>query len=145
MGTKYFCIYAKILGKLRLATLAVDRGVWKTFHASRKKKRSTIHPGLVGTNTNADLWAEKFDLSGVQRGEQTKLSMTTDGIGVSITIGHKQEAEEDDEEEEEEEQEDDDDMEEDGDQELIDITQYDHGMFKLQKLHSLKLAKTLTT
>jgi hypothetical protein len=36
-------------------------------------------------------------------------------------------------------------MEEDRDEELIDITQYDHGMFKLQKLHSLKLAKTLTT
>jgi hypothetical protein len=70
--------------------------------------------------------------------------MTTDRICLSVTFGQKQEAEEDDEEEEEE-QEDDDDMEEDGDEELIDITQYDHGMFKLQKLHPLNLAEALTT
>jgi hypothetical protein len=36
-------------------------------------------------------------------------------------------------------------MEEDRDEELIDITQYDHGMFKLQKLHPLRLAETLRT
>jgi hypothetical protein len=36
-------------------------------------------------------------------------------------------------------------MEKDRDQELTDISQYDHGMFKLQKLHPLRLAETLTT
>jgi hypothetical protein len=45
----------------------------------------------------------------------------------------------------EEEQEDDDDMEEDRNEQLIDITQYDHGMFKLQKLRPLRLAETLRT
>ena len=45
----------------------------------------------------------------------------------------------------EEEQEDDDYIEVDRDEELIDINQYDHGMFKLQKLHPLRLAETLRT
>jgi hypothetical protein len=110
-----------------------------------RRRRSTINRALVGTNTNVDLWAEIFDVSGIERDEQTKISMTTDGIGVSVTFGQEQDAEEDDDDEEEEEQEDDDDMEEDRDEELIDITQYDHGMFKLQKLHPLSLAETLRT
>jgi hypothetical protein len=36
-------------------------------------------------------------------------------------------------------------MEQDRDEELIDITQYDHGMFKLQKWYPLRLAETLRT
>jgi hypothetical protein len=146
MGTKYFRIDAKILGQLRNATLTVDWETGKPFMQAARRRRSTINRALVGTNTNVDLWAEIFDLSGIQRDEQTKISMTTDGIGVSVTFGEEQDAEEeDDDDEEEEEQEDDDDMEEDRDEELIDITQYDHGMFKLQKLHPLRLAETLRT
>jgi hypothetical protein len=146
MGTKYFRIDTKILGQLRMATLTVDWETGKPFMQAARRRRRTINRALVGTNTNVDLWAEIFDLSGIQRDEQTKISMTTDGIGVSVTFGEEQDAEEeDDDDEEEEEQEDDDDMEEDPDEELIDITQYDHGMFKLQKLHLLRLAETLRT
>ena len=36
-------------------------------------------------------------------------------------------------------------MGEDRDEELIDITQYDHGMFKLQRLHPIRLAETIRT
>jgi hypothetical protein len=119
MGTKYFRIDAKILGQLRMATLTVYWETGKPFMQAARRRRSTINRALVGTNTNVDLWAEIFDLSGIQRDEQSKISMTTDGIGVSVTFGQEQDAEED--EEEEEEQEDDDDMEEDRDEELIDI------------------------
>ncbi|CAO3674293.1 unnamed protein product [Umbelopsis vinacea] len=63
----------------------------------------------------------------------------------AINPALEQDAEEDDDNEEEKEQEDDNDMEKDRDQELTDISQYDHGMFKLQKLHPLRLAETLKT
>jgi hypothetical protein len=82
MGTKYFRIDAKILGQLRNATLTVDWETGKPFMQAARRRRSTINRALVGTNTNVDLWAEIFDLSGIQRDEQTKISMTTDGIGV---------------------------------------------------------------
>jgi hypothetical protein len=144
MGTKYFRIDVKILSKLRNATLTVDWQTGKPFMQAARRRRNTINRALVGTSTNVDLWAEVFDLSGIRRDEQTKFSMTTDGIGVPVTFGNEQEAEVDDNEEEEE-QEDDDDMEEDRDEELIDITQCDHGMFKLQNWHPLRLAESLRT
>jgi hypothetical protein len=87
MGTKYFRIDAKILGQLRMATLTVDWETRKPFMQATRRRRSTINPALVRTNMNVDLWTEIFDLSGIQRDEQTKISVTTDGIGVSLTFG----------------------------------------------------------
>jgi hypothetical protein len=100
MRTKYLRLNAKILGELRNVTLTVDWETGKPFKQAARRRRSTINRNLVGTNTTVDLWAEIFDLSWHTRDQQTKISMTTDGIGVSVTFAREQEAEEDDDGEE---------------------------------------------
>jgi hypothetical protein len=72
--------------------------------------------------------------------------MTTDGFGVTVTLGDagdggdEEDAEEDEDEDQEDAEDDDDDEET-----LIDLRSVNKGLFKLQKVHPLFLAETLRT
>jgi hypothetical protein len=103
-------------------------------------------------------WLELFDLQTFGVDEHTSLSMTTDGFGVCISIGDENEQDIEEEGDEEEGGEEEGDEEDDGDygdeegteqvgeenvdadEEFIDIRNFDHGLFRLEKLNAIPLA-----
>jgi hypothetical protein len=160
MATKHFKLDSTILNALKMTSISVDREDGKAS-LLRGRQRPTLNRnidpniGFVPENP----WIELFDLQRFGVDDHTALSMTTDGFGVCLSMGgedrgdNEEEVEEDDDEEVEEEEEQaaeeeegrrqdgEDDASDDAD--FIDIRNFEHGLFKLEKLNALPLAWTL--
>jgi len=161
MTTKHFKLDPTILKALKMTSISVDRESGKSSLNRGKRKRldRNLYPDMPLAPENP--WLELFDLQTFGVDEHTSLSMTTDGFGVCISIGDENEQDIEEEGDEEEGGEEEGDEEDDGDygdeegteqdgeenvdadEEFIDIRNFDHGLFRLEKLNALPLAWTL--
>ena len=139
MTTKHFKLDSSILGALRMTSINADRESGKISLSRRRRPRLNRNLNPDGQLAPVNPWLELFDLQEFGVDEDSPLSMTTDGFGVCLSIGEENQQDDEDDDEEEENQ----DEEVYPDEDFIDIRNFDHGLFKLEKLDALPLAWTL--